>query len=596
MITSGTYSFKVLSLISSYSILINVYVPLIILSSISSNHAASTFSSEVLEIRSDGNILCDTEEDEVIFENVTTLSPMSRIQVHVNETIIPPGTEFLVVQVHTQNFNLSISYNQTLISHFHVNGTNVGLVVPVLRGKTSDVFITNHNISRNISALIAVLAYGKNAPVPGGCNMVASVETAPYLEISYSRSVVRVDVQAPSPPEDSIETCSFMSVNVEMYHAYLPERDYSSETYFATIQEMLTVNRIRKHAHQVRETVEGPKMRRIFSAYPGTGSVYAVIATYEGMNDNYYSAYIPAVTYACSTMSWADSCEVLTSTFAKLLCAIIFFVGLFVCFLGQRLFQPQVFIHSFFLGGLISYIVFSGFLQIGLYVSTLTVAFTVAVTSMFFWRSVGWPLLHIMIVYLNLGFLMASVIFFAGLGDFYLMESDINYWSSFAILVLLFPMVTTCFSKKICIIAGAILGAFAVIVPIDHYIGSNLKFILLNTVRRATVPEFKYAVINPPYGDRDLALTATWIVLSLIGMGIQSALQYNRPPYPPPPSNFCCCQLRWPSHRQQLGERTPLLVDARIPSRTPPDGYDDVFEPSRSPSAPSSNLLFPRRA
>jgi len=37
------------------------------------------------------------------------------------------------------------------------------------------------------------------------------------------------------------------------------------------------------------------------------------------------------------------------------------------------------------------------------------------------------------------------------------------------------------------------------IIPLDHYIGSNLKFILLNVLRRATDRDFGTAVIQPPF-------------------------------------------------------------------------------------------------
>ncbi len=41
--------------------------------------------------------------------------------------------------------------------------------------------------------------------------------------------------------------------------------------------------------------------------------------------------------------------------------------------------------------------------------------------------------------------------------------------------------------------------------PIDHYIGSSLKYIVLNVVRRATVRGFGQAVLDPPYQDNGTA-------------------------------------------------------------------------------------------
>lgn len=49
------------------------------------------------------------------------------------------------------------------------------------------------------------------------------------------------------------------------------------------------------------------------------------------------------------------------------------------------------------------------------------------------------------------------------------------------------------------------IGSYAVIVPIDHYIGSSLKYIVINVVRRATVNGFGRAVLDPPYQDNGMA-------------------------------------------------------------------------------------------
>lgn len=59
---------------------------------------------------------------------------------------------------------------------------------------------------------------------------------------------------------------------------------------------------------QVLEPLEGSQMRRIYSAYPGTGSVYSVIAK----SGKSAVAYVPSLTYACSTVYWTDTCDVLS--------------------------------------------------------------------------------------------------------------------------------------------------------------------------------------------------------------------------------------------------------------------------------------------
>lgn len=131
-------------------------------------------------------------------------------------------------------------------------------------------------------------------------------------------------------------------------------------------------------------------MRRIYSAYPGTGSVYAVIAR-SGISA---TAYVPSLTYACSALYWTDSCDVLSeflrsvlnevhyelsgtssslgfdchrdvlvpdTTFSGVLCAVIFFLGLFVSLFGHQFFKTEIFLLGFLSGGLISYIILAVF-------------------------------------------------------------------------------------------------------------------------------------------------------------------------------------------------------------------------------------------
>ncbi|XP_046394170.1 transmembrane 7 superfamily member 3-like [Ischnura elegans] len=530
-------------------------------------------------------------KDMVVLDQIVTILPMETIPVQITKQQIPIGSQFLVIQAHAHNFNLTISYNRTLLPHYHVNGTNIGLVVPVTSSPLSDVYevyVTNFNISRNVSALIAAVAYGMNVPVPGGCNMVFPIEISPFLGISYDKIVVRVDLQAASSPS-IFESCEYSSVELEMYHSFLPERDYTPSTYFRQIRRMLTVDRIKSNGVKVNDPLEGASMRRVFAAYTGTGSAYGIVAVYEENGKRYESAYIPAVTYACSTVLWADTCQVLTTTFAKVVCAVLFFMGLFLCLCGHMFFQSQIFIHTFLSGAFVSILILDPYLQLGLYPASICFGLGLAFICVIFWKICALPFFHIILISLNVGVLLASIAFFAGLGDVDLMDSDINFWVAFGVFVLSAPSVLVYLSHKACIVASGVLGAYAVIVPIDHYIGSNLKYIILNTIRRAIAPEFRTAVISPPFQFKDLTLTVVWFTLSVVGISMQLFLQRASPPFPPPPRDACgffkwCCPDR--SANRIPDERTPLLVDARIPRRTPPEGYDDVFEPTLRPSAP----------
>lgn len=66
-------------------------------------------------------------------------------------------------------------------------------------------------------------------------------------------------------------------------------------------------------------------MRHIYSAYTGTGSVYAAIVTHG----NYSSAYIPTFTYACSPLVYPETCQILSTFYFTNFCVsykLIFFM------------------------------------------------------------------------------------------------------------------------------------------------------------------------------------------------------------------------------------------------------------------------------
>lgn len=87
-------------------------------------------------------------------------------------------------------------------------------------------------------------------------------------------------------------------------------------------------------------------------------------------------------------------------------------------------------------------------------------------------------------------------------GDVSVLRKDINFWVVFASITILVSLLLLSLVQKANIISCAVLGAYTVIIPIDHYIGSNLKYIIVNIIRRATVKDFRMAIIDPPFQMR----------------------------------------------------------------------------------------------
>jgi len=95
------------------------------------------------------------------------------------------------------------------------------------------------------------------------------------------------------------------------------------------------------------------------------------------------------------------------------------------------------------------------------------------------------------------------------------LKIDVNFWMILVCIALTVPLIFLSLIQKANIIACAVLGAYAVIIPIDHYIGSNLKYIIVNIVRRATVKDFRMAIIDPPFQTKGVLLIIL-ILLQLV--------------------------------------------------------------------------------
>ncbi|XP_034244504.1 transmembrane 7 superfamily member 3-like isoform X2 [Thrips palmi] len=501
------------------------------------------------------------------------LNPLSTKAIYVQST--PFDVVFYTFQAHSYLQNISLSYNSTLIDHSHVNGTNLGLVWKTKQG-AGTFYVTNSNLE-NVTVMYAIVAYGAYSPVPGGCNMEFEVETAPYLKVGYNNAMIQVDFQPAQYPGAS---CTSEAVTHDVYHMFMYEREFSEEAYFLAIQDMLIPSGAIANGLLAPVPVYGSVMRRLFSLYAGTGSVYVVVAqTLTGA-----SAYVPAVTYGCSSVYFSDSCTVLSTTFSKVLCACVLFLGLFACFGGHTFFRSQVFLAGFLSGSLLAYVGLTQWtpLPFGSGVTlSCVVGLGVGVLCLLLWYLCGIPVIAILHLVIPLGFLVASIVFYAGLGDFQFAQLDLDFWLTFLVVMLTVVVLMVPLLANASMVSCAVVGAYTAVVPLDHYLGSNLKYIVINTLRRASVPGFSLAVIHPPFQATDGMLVLAWALLAVIGLRSQQIRQTGRPPFPP--SSRGPPPLSLPSGLTgRTGTaatvRTPIRVASRIPYRYGSVGDDDVFE------------------
>ena len=82
--------------------------------------------------------------------------------------------------------------------------------------------------------------------------------------------------------------------------------------------------------------------------------------------------------------------------------------------------------------------------------------------------------------------------------SFTVLESDWIFWTLFIAIGTVSSFAIALLSIVTPAITCAIFSSYMMVLPIDYYAGSSLKYIIINVIRRATVSDFNQAVINPP--------------------------------------------------------------------------------------------------
>ncbi|XP_051172439.1 transmembrane 7 superfamily member 3-like [Leptopilina boulardi] len=435
-------------------------------------------------------------------------------------TDIPKFISFIIFQIHSFQSNVTLSYSEKVsVSNDSISGSNIGLYYNT-NGKSSiNMYVLNNN-NKTVEALFVVLSYKNDAPIPGGCNMEFNMEISPFQKVFVTNSMIFVDAQASSAPiKKQNISCDKNLIEHDAYHFFLPGQDFTSETYFSAIKKLLTPENIMRNGVKIPKSLIGSSMRRVYSAYPGVGSVYAMVATYK----NQSAAYVPSFTYGCSSNSLDDCGSMLPNALSKTVCALMIILGGYLMFNGHMTPNGTIFIFSCLGGGLVGYI-------LSIVAGTLDPSNTI-------WIAIGSGLLFALLwqilsccfcggtsrIFSNifLAFFFFCIVYYK-LPDRALPFENDFYFSAFlfAITLLLFILIsiTVCLSGVLCC---SILGSYLLIVALDYYIGSTLKYIIINVIRRITISGFDVAIISPPFGTQEITLTVFWVIFASISVLIQ---------------------------------------------------------------------------
>uniref|UniRef100_A0A2A4J1W6 TM7S3/TM198-like domain-containing protein n=1 Tax=Heliothis virescens TaxID=7102 RepID=A0A2A4J1W6_HELVI len=471
-----------------------------------------------------------TYDNKEIYGAFITLNGESHVQVNFSD--IDKSLNFIVFQVHSHLLNISL--NATVKEENKgMFGTNLGLVSFIDSLSTFHIVNANKNVTARV--FISVHGYEKDDPIPGGCNMEFPIPISPYIIANTYPDYIFVDAAPPSTDK----TCDVPLINsMAFYMMYLPDLNFYADVYFDGIRKMMTLKNIQKYG-KLLPMSSWPETRRMLSAYPGTGAVYAVVATRVMQNETRYSVYVPSYSYGCTDVV-EDGCEMIDDWLSQIMCAALLFVGLFVCFFGHRFFKTEMFLAGFFSGVIITYILIALMAHIDkpalLGAAALSGVFFGAIWWLFWWLY-GIPVLAVLLPSLNLGFMLAAIFYYRLPGHQIYLEMDFNFWSIFVLVVMLTALAVVSVSYAANILCCAVLGAYAAVLSIDYYLGSHMKFILINVFRRAVVPHFNKAILAAPspFEWRDFTVTLIWVILATLGFIFQHWYNRGRPPFPPPP-------------------------------------------------------------
>ena len=529
-----------------------------------------------------------------------------------------PGDMFYLFSCHCRSSSVLMhEYEYTEVFEA-VNSTAPALIkwdpnalLPLLRGLLRRpplanatlepaVFLTNPH-AWAVEVLALARRYTASDPVPGWCTTWDGVVPKPFLSLDWNSATIRLNFSRASLLGDDLKCNEKAKFEYEVYHRYLVEStsaDVLDADFARTLRNFTTIEDIKVTGTRVASL--GRHMDRlVFASYPPTGSLYAVIVHYQNANATGTALYGVGHTYGCTLSPSTGLCaDDAAHVVTNIVCGLAVFIGLMMAFAGHRLFITSQFLFGFYAGSFVGFILLniSNSWTFLLNCTLTTVCGLVgAALSTLLWLTLGTPVLSTFLPTLEIGVFVASILMFTPPLNVASLTEDLYYWLVFLCIVLAVPGILLAFTQKASILSCVFLGTYTTILPIDFFLGTNLRYISINVMRRATNREFGEAVILPPLQTSDLALVACWLGLAIAALVTQLLVERGRPAFPSPP----CQLLSWGSGAVDLldnglGDRAPLVegevaVAVAEPVASPVMGYMPSYSSSRTSDSRTSS-------
>ncbi|XP_067856119.1 transmembrane 7 superfamily member 3 isoform X2 [Heptranchias perlo] len=407
---------------------------------------------------------------------------------------IPENVTFIVIQVHTQYVNTTLSFNKIPTRDTSITGQDPGLLLN-LKPRENAAMWHLRSLTSEASAIAVILPYNERDPVPGGCSLESDLPVDANIHLQYNLYEATISFAAANvgyareavPPLCDITAgqSSRWRLRYDIYQYFLPETDLTEKVLLAHLQKMVDVQQVEANGVWLFSLSAQDKTSVAVSSIPGLGVIYNVVVKDPGMNTS--AAYIPVHTYSCNFTSKLDNCYTLKRISTRIFFVSVGLLGLFICFFGHRYLKTELFFIGF---------IFLGFLFFVLIVRTLLLDYD---------------------------------------GNVKVFHDDVVFWVSFTSVALLVPLVFFSCPRALSITTCGFVGSYAVILAVHNFVYTSLAYVTLNILKRALNANFNSAYTNVPFQMNDYILITVWVVLLVSGMVFQFHREKDQPLFPSNP-------------------------------------------------------------
>uniref|UniRef100_A0A182WMC2 TM7S3/TM198-like domain-containing protein n=1 Tax=Anopheles minimus TaxID=112268 RepID=A0A182WMC2_9DIPT len=229
------------------------------------------------------------------------LQPYSNTRIHIaNYAKNAAGSiGYALVQLNAFEYNVTLSYNSSIVDGGHLTGQNVGL----LMYGDGDLYAFNLDPHQPVWVSLVLMLYNTSAPIPGGCNLEFPVEISPILNLTLTPDIIIVDTPAASvakPFQGSPNGCGKARLEYESYYYVMATHDFSERAYFDAIVKLLSYTNAKLSGRP--NTLQSPIVpnRHKYGRLNGRGMVFVTVVidpVHRG-----FALYVPAHTYSCKPL------------------------------------------------------------------------------------------------------------------------------------------------------------------------------------------------------------------------------------------------------------------------------------------------------